>query len=179
MARHRGLPDPLAGTGDGDRRERERLEGGRVEAEVGPDVRQAGGEHAARQGKALDRAEHGLVGEVDDDVRREARERRLYVLDERHAVLLPAAQLLRTADEDGRDDVVRKLGQRVPDDGRIVLAVDDRERPHVLAVTSSSIAPVNFAYSSVSSENETSFSSPWKGCRRQMSTLRPAISMTL
>jgi hypothetical protein len=37
-----------------------------------------------------------------------------------------------------------------------VLTVDDRQSSQVRDVTSSSMAPVNFAYSSVSRENETS-----------------------
>jgi hypothetical protein len=41
---------------------------------------------------------------------------------------------------------VGEPGQSVPDDGRVVLTVDDRQgaRGHVREVTSSSIAPVNF-----------------------------------
>ena len=56
-------------------------------------------------------------------------------------------------------------GQRVGRERRPVrsVAVDDRERPHVRVVTSSSIEPVNFAYSSVSSEKDTSRSWPWNG----------------
>ena len=153
--------------------------GGGSRRKSAPDVGQPEREHAAREREALDGPEDGLVGEIDDDLGREARDRRLDVVDERDAVLLAPAQLLRAADEHRRDDLVRELGERVTDDGRIVLAVDDRECPHVLAVTSSSIAPVNFAYSSVSSEKETSLTSPWNGCRRQMSTLRSATSMTL
>ena len=136
-------------------------------------------EHAAREREALDRAEDRLVGEVDHDVGSVPRDRVLDARGERHAVVLAAAQLLRAADEDGGDHVVRELGERVADDGRVVLAVDDGEGPHVRVVTSSSIAPVNFAYSSVSSEKRTSFTCPWKGCRRHTSTWPSAISMTL
>ena len=98
---------------------------------------------------------------------------------ERHAVVLAASQLLLSADEDRRDELVRQLRERVTHDGGVVLAVDDRESSQVRVVTSSSIAPVNFAYSSVSSANETSFTWPWNGCRRQMSTRLPSISITL
>ena len=136
-------------------------------------------EHATREREALDRPEHGLVGEVDDDIRGVLGDRRLDVGDERDPVVLAAAQLLLPADEHGRDELVRQLGERVTYDGGVVLAVDDRESPHVRAVTSSSIAPVNFAYSSVSSANETSFTWPWNGCRRQMSTRVPSISIRL
>ena len=151
----------------------------RIEPEVGPDVRDAAGQHSARERETLGRAEHGLVGEIDDDVGRVRGDRGLDVGGERDAVLLTSAQLLLPADENCGGEVVRKLRERVTDDGGIVLAVDDRNRPHVRAVTSSSIVPVNFAYSSVSSEKETSRSWPWNGCRRQTSTLRSAISMRL
>ena len=155
---------------------------GRIESEVGADIRQAAREHAAREREALDRAEHGLVGEIDHDLGRVARDRRLDVRRERNTVVLSPTQLLLAADEHGRDELVGELGERVTDDGGVVLAVDDGERPHVRhvrAVTSSSIAPVNFAYSSVSSANETSFTWPWNGCRLQMSTRLSSISITL
>ncbi len=80
---------------------------------------------------------------------------------ERRTPLPRAASL--TPDQNGRDELVRQLGERVTHDGGVVLAVDDRESPHVRAVTSSSIAPVNFAYSRVSRANETSFTWPWNG----------------
>ena len=136
-------------------------------------------EHAAGEREPRDRAEHRLVREIDDDVRAQACDSRLHVGHERNAVLVPAAELLLTADEHGRDEVVRQLGERVTDDRGVVLAVDDGESPHVRVVTSSSIAPVNFAYSSVSSANETSLTWPWKGWRRQMSTRFSSISITL
>ena len=120
-------------------------------------------QHPAGERETLGRAEHGLVGEVDDDVRRVRGDRGLDVGDERDPVVLTAAQLLLPADENGGGEVVRKLRESVTHDGGIVLAVDDRNRPHVRAVTSSSMVPVNFAYSSVSSENETSRSWPWNG----------------
>ena len=175
----RGLADALPGADDRDRGELERLERRRIEPEVRPHVRESVRQDTACEREALDGPEHRLVGEIDDDLGPVALERRLDVLRQRHAVALAPAELLRSSDENRRDELVRKLGERVADDGRIVLAVDDREGPHVLAVTSSSIAPVNLAYSSVSSENETSLTSPWNGCRRQMSTLRSATSMTL
>ena len=58
VRRDRRLADPLAGADDPDRRQRERLERGRVEAEVGADVRQPGRERrgsragSARAGRA-------------------------------------------------------------------------------------------------------------------------------
>jgi len=83
---------------------------------------------------------------------------------ERHAVVLSAAQLLDAADEHRCDDEVVELFERLTDDGRIVLAVDDRDRaPHPLVVTSRSILPVYFSYSNVSVENWMIRSSPWKG----------------
>ena len=114
--------------------------------------------------------EHGLVGEIDHEVRPEPLDRILELALERHAVVLTSSELLSTTHEHRADDLVRKGGECIADDGRIVLTVDDRESPQVRAVTSSSIAPVNFAYSSVSSENSTSFTRPWNGCCRQIRT---------
>ena len=48
-------------------------------------------EHAACKREALDWAEHGLVGEVDDDLSAIALERRFHTLFERHAVALASA----------------------------------------------------------------------------------------
>ena len=93
--------------------------------------------------------------------------------------IIRSTQLLTAPHEHRSHEVVWELGERVTDDGGIVLAVDDRECPQVRAVTSSSMLPVNLAYSSVSSANETSFTWPWNGCRRQMSTRFSAISITL
>ena len=64
------LPHALPRADDRDRRERERIEPRWVEAEVGARIRHAATEHAADEGQALDRAEDGLVGEVDDDLGR-------------------------------------------------------------------------------------------------------------
>ena len=81
----RSLPDALAGADHGDRRQLERLQLRRVEAEVGADVRETRRERARRPLEPLDRAEHGLVGEVDDDLRRPE------AVDERHAVVAAVA----------------------------------------------------------------------------------------
>ena len=158
----------------------ERLQLGRIEPEVRPDVRDSEGEHAARQREPRDRTEHGLVGEVDDDVGCVLRDRGLDVGNERDTVVLAA----RAASPARRRRPPRRTRTRSSASasrttGGVVLAVDDRESSQVRAVTSSSIAPVNFAYSSVSSANDTSFTWPWNGCRRQMSTRVPSISMTL
>ena len=83
---------------------------------------------------------------------------------ERDAVVLAPAKLLGPADEHGGDDEVVELLEGLTDDGRIVLAVDDRDSaPHPLVVTSRSILPVYFSYSNVSVENWMMRSSPWKG----------------
>ena len=179
VSRHCRLADALSGADHRDRGKIEGQESRWVEAEVRSDVRDTVREHTACKREALDRAEHGLVGEVDDDLWSITLERRLDVVFKGYAVALAPSQLLDSADEHGGDEVVRELDERVADDGRVVLAVHEGESSHVLAVISSSMAPVNFAYSSVSSEKETSLTSPWNGWRRQMSTLRSATSMTL
>ena len=108
----RRLADPLAGADDPDRRQRERRQLGRVEAEVGADVRQPGREHAAREAEALPRAEHGLVGEIDDELRPVLRERGLEIAGNLDAVVGVVAQLLGAADDVGGDEVVRELLER-------------------------------------------------------------------
>ena len=163
MTGHGGLADALTRPHDGDRRELEGLEQRRIETEVRSDIRQPQREDPAREREAFDGAEHRLVREVDDHFRSMLRDCGLHVGSERYPVVLSPAQLLVTSDQNGRDEVVRQLGERVTHDGRVVLAVDDGESPHVRAVTSSSIAPVNFAYSRVSRANETSFTWPWNG----------------
>ncbi len=47
---------------------------------------------------------------------------------ERHAVVFAAVDLLRPTQEKRAQDCVLKVGESVPDDLRIVLAVDQRER---------------------------------------------------
>ena len=120
VAGHGGLADAFPGPDHGHRRERERLVGRRLEAEVGADVRQPERERAARPEEAAARSEHRLVGEVEDDVRLDGVER----LDERHPVVLPAPDLLRPADEDRGDDVVRQRAERLAHHRRVVLPVD-------------------------------------------------------
>ena len=158
MPRHRGLPDPLAEADHSERRRLDRLELRRVEAKVGAHVRQPERERARRPEHALPRPEHRLVGEVDHEIRRNRVER----LDERDAVLVAAAKLLGPADEQRADEVVRQRLERVPHDGCEVLAVDERERPHVER-TSSSILAVYFSYVFVSVENWMIRSCPWNG----------------
>ena len=96
------------------------------------------------------------------------------------AVVGVVAQLLGAADHVGGDEVVRQLLERSAHDRRIVLAVDQGDRPHHdRVVTSSSIRPVYFSYSKVSSENWMIRSWPWKGCLRQTATWLPETSTTL
>ena len=157
MSGDRGLPDALAGADHGDRGQLERLEDRRVEAEVGTDVRQAGRERARGPAKALDRPEHRLVRQVDDQLGGTE------VVDERHAVVGTAAKLLGPADEDRAHPLVRQLGQRIAHDRRVVLPVDQRDGPHRLVVTSRSIRPVYFSYSPVAVSNWMIRSCPWNG----------------
>ena len=160
-----GLADALARPDDPDRGQRERLEPRRLEAEVGADVRRsrAASTRLARR-EPLPRPEHGLVGEVEDEVRPIRAERLVEVVGERHAVVLAAAQLLRPAEHDRADHVVRKLRERVAHDGRVVLAVDRGRGTRVYQdVTSSSIRAVYFSYARVSVENWMIRSCPWNG----------------
>ena len=139
MSGDRGLPDPLTGPDHGDRRQVERMERRWIEPEVGSDVRHPQGEEARREREPGLRVEHRLVREVDDD-RRVAG-----LLDDRDAVVGRLTQLLRAADQDHADELVRQLGKRVAHDVRVVLSVDDRDRLHRLDVTSPSIRAVYFS----------------------------------
>jgi hypothetical protein len=159
MPRDRRLTHTLPRPDDRDRRQRKRLQHRGIEPKVGPDVRHSSSEHATREREPVDRAEHRLVGEVDDDVRGHRVER----VDERHAVVLAAAQLLGAPDEQRPDEVVRKRGERVAHDRRVVLAVDHRESTHHAGRTSRSMRAVYFSYSRVSVENWMIFSCPWYG----------------
>ena len=76
VARDGRLPDALAGADDGDRRQLERMERRRVEAEVGADVRKPEREEARGEREPQLRRQHRLVGEVDDDLRRRPAPRR-------------------------------------------------------------------------------------------------------
>ena len=83
---------------------------------------------------------------------------------ERNPVVLATAELLGPADEERTDDLVRKRRERVPNHGRIVLAVDQDERPLAHDErTSSSIRAVYFSYVFVSVENWMIRSCPWNG----------------
>ncbi len=98
---------------------------------------------------------------------------------ERHAVALAAAELLLAADEHGGHELVWEPGERLPDDVGIVLAVDERDGLHVLAVISESIPATCFSYASVSVEKRMIRSRPWYGYWRQTSTCGPSIWTTL
>ena len=137
-----------------------------------------GRERAARQQKPFPRPEHRLVGHVhhDVDVRKGVLER----VQQRHAVVDVAAQLLRPAREPGADHLVRQRGDRVAHDRRVVLPVDNDDRArHRRDVTSPSIRAVYFSNSSVSVANWMIFSWPWNGYLRQTSTCVPENSITL
>src|SRR4051812_30807241 len=170
------LPDSLARADHRDRRQLERLESRRIEAEVGAYIRKACRERARGPLESFYRPEHRLVGEVDDDLRRAE------AVDERDAVvtLSASAELLGPADEDRSLPLVRQRCERVAHPRRIVLPVDERDRArHRLAVTSLSIRPVYFSYSPVETSNWMIRSWPWNGYRRHTVTCEPSISTTL
>ena len=178
MPRHRRLPDALARADHRERRRRKRLVARRLEAEVGAFIAKTGREHAAREEQALSRAEHRLVGEIDDDLG--VGEPVVELGEQRHPVLRVATQLLRATGEPRADDVVGQACDCVPDNGRIVLSVDHHEgRSHRRDVTSPSIRAVYFSNSSVSIANWMIFSWPWNGYLRQTSTCVPENSITL
>ena len=133
---------------------------GRVEAEVGAEIRQPERERARGPEHPLPRPEHRLVREVEHEIRLDGVER----VHERDSVVVAAAQLLGPAHEQRRDDVVGQRRERIPHDRRVVLPVDQDDRPlgHVER-TSSSIFAVYFSYVFVSVENWMISSCPWNG----------------
>ena len=100
-------------------------------------------------------------------------------VEQRQAVLLTPAELLRAADEDRADEVERQLGKSVAHDVRVMLAVDEGDRLHECVVTSDSMRAVYFSKASVSVENWMIFSCPWNGYFRQTSTCAPVTSTRL
>src|SRR5712691_7261775 len=173
MPGDRRLADALARSDDRERRQRERLERGRIEPEVGTGVRNAERKHATREPEALWWRHDGLVGQVDDDLRA------VEVAHDRDAVLLSAAQLFRAAGEPHADHVVRQLCEPIANNGGVVLTVDDDDGLHLRAVTSPSMRAVYFSNSSVSTRNWMIFSCPWNGYLRHTSTCVPVNSITL
>ncbi len=154
----------------------------RVEAEVralrtGRRVRARGSRARTARAARAPARRRGRGRPPGDGARSAASTRRL----ERDAVVVAVpAQLLGAADEHRRDDEVVDLLERSADDGRVVLAVDDRDHAsHPRVVTSRSIRPVYFSYSNVSVENWMIRSSPWNGCRREIETWLPLTSTTL
>ncbi len=119
----------------------------RIEAEVGAHVRDAPHEHLAGDPEPLDRAEDGLVREIDDDVGPVLVERAFERVGEGHAVVRVVPQLLRAAEQMRRHEAVRQLLERRAHDRRVVLAVDQGQGTlgHERDVTSSSMRPVYFS----------------------------------
>ena len=109
------------------------------------------------------------------------RERLVEVGSDRDAVVGVVAQLLGPADDVCGDELVRQLLERRAHHGCVVLAVNECKGAlrHDRVVTSSSIRPVYFSYSNVSSENWMIRSWPWNGCLRQTATWLPETSTTL
>ena len=154
----RRLADALAGADHGDRRQLERLEQRRVEAEVGADVRQARRERARDPAEPLGRPEHRLVGEVDDDLGAvEARRRAA-----RRSRRRRAASRCRRP---GSRRPTRTAAPRARRARRARSAPrrSERRRAHRFAVTSRSIRPVYFSYSPVARSNWMIRSWPWNG----------------
>ena len=155
-----------------------------VEPEVGADVREALRERVRREPEAPARADDGLVGEIDDHVHLDLGERLGERAPQRDAVVGRAvAELLGPAEHDRAHDLVAERGERLDDDVRVVLAVDQRQgckNPfHCRPVSSVSIRAVYFSNSSVSIENWMIRSCPWKGYLRQTSTCLSSISIRL
>ena len=162
VARDGGLPHALARADDGQRRLRVGRERDRVEPEVRADVGQPVRERARGEPEPAPRPGDRLVGEVDHDVHVHFDQGVGQLVPERDAVVgHAAADLLGAAEHDRADDLVVERGERLDDDVRVVLPVDERERSHGRLVSSFSIRAVYFSYSSVSIENWMIRSCPW------------------
>ena len=133
-----------------------------------------------REPEAPARADDGLVGEVDDDVHLDLGQRLGERVPQRDAVVgRAAAELLGPAEHDRAHDLVAERAERLDDDVRVVLAVDQRQGSHCRPVSSVSMRAVYFSNSSVSIENWMIRSCPWKGYLRQTSTCLSSISIRL
>ena len=174
-----GLADTLAGGEHGQRRQRKRFELGRLEPEVSPGVGDPGREHPAGHPEPRRGPQHGLVGQVEHELRLQLPQRPLEIGVERDAVVGFAAELLRPAGHERADELVRQLDQSVAHRRRVVLPVDQGQRPHRCEVTSPSILAVYFSNERVSVENWMIFSCPWNGYFRQTSTWWSVISIRL
>ena len=155
----RRLPDALAASRS------PRSSGGRSNAayrggskrKSAPTYGEPGRERARRPAQPLGRAEHRLVGEVDHDlgvaeVRRAAARR--------SRARRAASRCRRRGSRRPTRTAARRAPRGRP---RAVLAVDERDRLHRCAVTSRSIRPVYFSYSSVARSNWMIRSWPWNG----------------
>src|SRR5215208_1353331 len=153
VARDRRLPNPLARPDHGQRRlgrDGTKIRG--LQFEVATEVARPGVEGERGYLHPLSVADYGLVGEVDDNVDLVVGERLLYsgdgvcALDERDAVVRAIPYLLR-APEEGRCHTFGSQGlmhalHSVDHDGRIVLAIDQEQRPHGVLAQRSPLATV-------------------------------------
>ena len=190
MAAHRGLPDPLGGADNRDRRHARGDLRRRPELEIGPAIREPGRERAADQAEAVALAQHRLVGEVDHALGRVLGRRRDHAgggirarVLERHAVVRLPAQLLGAAQEQRGDDMIvaARGGDRRAHDRRVVLAVDQHERAlrHWPPAAASCGGGVCFSYSKVWGENRIRRSRPWNGYFRYTPTSAAPTSTML
>ena len=150
---HCGLPHPLAGSDHRNGRGCDRLELRRLEPKIGPLIGNAEREDARCEPEPCGWPEHRFIGEVDDDVRLVLCYGLFERRGKRNAVALSSSQLLRAPHENRRNDIDGKLREGIAYDRRVVLAIDDSHRSHGRTLTSDSIRPVYFSYSSVSAEN--------------------------
>ena len=142
-ARNGRLARALAGTDHGDRRHgRQHRPLGWIEAEVRAAVGNAGGERARDEAEPQGGVHDRCVRHVDHDLRPVLIEgpdqgcAGIGIRDDREvAQAQRTLQFLDPPEHDGSDDVIAARGQRVErrdGDRRIVLAVDERYRAHVI-----------------------------------------------
>jgi hypothetical protein len=154
MAGDCGLADPLAASDDCERGHVERSELNRFEAEIGARVPRSSGERPRREAKPAAGIQHRIVGEVEHELGAGRLQPFLEVGKERNSVRRLAPKLFRTAQQNGTDNLVLELDERVAHDLGVMLPVDEGESSHRrVELTSSSILVVYFSYSSVSIEN--------------------------
>ncbi len=196
ICRYGGLADPLTGPDDRERgRSRPRPLARRFEREVRATVADSRAERDTREREPPGGRHNGLVGKVDRHLRRESldrrRERGERIRAPHHGNAVgglvgartPGIHLLGAPHEHGTDDldVARQLPESESNDGRVVLAVDERNcaHPHSSSPEGGSAWGCHTHSRASSRSKSATTSGSSNGCFRMTRMRFPSISMML